>query len=931
MGGSDWIAGGTRQIALGYTPPDTAATGAYDYTLDVATIYSPSGYYLTSTPGKFILINRGKSPFGAGWWLAGLERLFILTDSNRLWVGGDGSARLYTSASSNLWVASNLDRPDTLRRAGSRYSRRLRGGVIVGFNAGGLHDSTGNRLSHRTGFGYDTVSGVVRLRTISLPSQGGGQTYTFNYDGNNKLASVAAPGGRTTTVWASAERVDSIRDPDNRATRFSYESPSSKRITARTDRRGTVTSYGYDAASKLWRVHVNLQPDSIRTGFRAREVIGLATATPKTATDTANVYTSFFGARNFATGNGYIAQETKFWLDRYGAPRRIVNPLGQQTIVRREEGQWLALVTEQQAPNGYLTRGRYDGRGNIAASIAVAPFGPGQDAMTRYHWVSKWDFVDSIVTPTGVITSLAYDTINGNRLWQQVGPDSVRRVRFHYGNSLGLLSSTVMPNTPPDSIEYDGMGNVSVVRTPKQFDTRYTHDAIGRDTMVQMRLDTLVGTPTYQVTVTRYDVLDRDTLQFSAAPPLGGAAAETLYVRKFYNVAGQPDSLSRWSRPAVTVIRTPTTRWKYDLAGRVTAEIAPDGFPDSSFYDPAGNDTLRVTRRRDRIAMTYDALNRVSVRRVPSYSYPVRSSAIHNVMGAGLPTTYDAYVIPPDTQTFAYDSLGNIRTARNGDARVTRTYYPNGSLATDNLVIRTVQGWDSTKHAYSVSHTYDLDGRQTLLGIPPQLGMYGQSQMVYGYESQTGLLASITDVSDSVYRFTYTPRGEMASLQFPGRYLERLGYDADGRVAADTLWNQGGTAAPRYSVDTLRSNRLRYDAANRMLRRVDWPGLFDTLNLAYSGLGHLVTSNLVQYGGLLPPCGFYQKHTVNESFSNDALGNRAHAQTTESFVGTACPPNTFMPHGSAYDSTGRLTADTLNLSDGITTFWYDSARPQKLL
>jgi RHS repeat-associated protein len=929
--GSNWVAGGTRQIALAYSPPDTAATSVRDYTIDIATIYLPSGYYLTSTAGKFILVNRAKSIFGGGWWLAGLERVYILADSNRLWVSGDGSARLYTSAGSNVWVAPNLDRPDTLWRNSSRYSRRLSGGVFVGFNAAGLHDSTVNRLGHRTGFGYDTVAGITRLRTITLPSQGGSQTYTFNYDANNKLANVAAPGSRTASFVISAERMDTIRDADNRATAFSY-SGSSKRITGRTDRRGTLTRFAYDTAAKLFRVIIPaLASDSIRAGFKSRELIGLATATPKTATDTGNVYTSLFGARNFAMGGGYIAQETKFWLDRYGAPRQVVNPLGHLTIVKREEGQWVALATEQQAPNGFIQRAQYDGRGNISASIAIQPFGsggraPNPNVTTRYHWDGKWDFVDSVITPTGVTSSMSYDTLNGNRLWQQLGPDAARRVRFRYQNSCGLLSSDSLPNTPVDSVTYDAMCNLAVTLTPKRFDTQFLKDAIGRDTMMEVRLDTLTPTPIYRTTVTRYDVLDRDTLQISAGPAMNGAAAETLYIRKRYNNAGQLDSLWRWSRPAVTSVGTLTTRWEYDTAGRVIVEIAPDQRRDSMFYDAAGNDTLSLTRRRDSLRMSYDALNRLSRRIVPGYSYPTRSSEIVNdktgLMGSHLPHSYDPYVIAADTQTYSYDSLGNIRTARNSDARVVRTYYPIGLLATDSLVTRTVQGWDSTKHGYMVTHVYDLDGRQTRLNVPSQLGSLGQTGVTYAYDPQLGLLTSVSDLMDSVYTFTYTLRNERATLRFPSSpYLERFGYDADGRLAADTILNQRG-APP----DTVRSNRFWYDAANRLLKRVDRPGMYDTLNLSYSGLGHLVASHLSQHASLMQSCAFTQ-HTVNEAFFYDALGNRDSAQTDESFdTGSACG-NSSEPRGSSYDSTsGRLVQD--DIGGGVTTFSYDSAGNQ---
>jgi len=129
------------------------------------------------------------------------------------------------------------------------------------------------------------------------------------------------------------------------------------------------------------------------------------------------------------------------------------------------------------------------GLGGAAAHLQPT----GQDAVTRYHFNSTWDFVDSVVTPTGRSTSMSYDPANGNRLWQQVGSDAARRVQFRYGNTLGLLSSIVFPGTPPDSIEYSGMGNVSIARSPKGFDTRYTADGIGRDTMIEVRLDTLAA------------------------------------------------------------------------------------------------------------------------------------------------------------------------------------------------------------------------------------------------------------------------------------------------------------------------------------------------------------------------------------------------------------------------------------------------------
>jgi len=944
--GTDWKADSTRQIALAYT--DTAATSVRDYTLDVATIYLPSGYYLTSTAGKFVLINRAHSPFGAGWWLAGLERLFILPDSNRLWVGGDGSARLYTSAGSDVWVASDLDRPDTLRRTNSRYSRRLPGGVIVGFNAAGLHDSTVNRLGHRTGFGYDTVSQVVRLRTIKLPPDTT-LKYTFNYDANNKLASVTAPGGRTATIFVSSERVDSIRDADSRATKFSYDSLSSRRISGRTDRRGTLTNYRYDAAAKLSRVILrSLNADSIRAGFRSRETVGLATATPKTATDTANVYTSFFGARQFTPGPDSIGQETRFWLDRYGAPRRTVDALGHQTVIKHEEGQWPALATEIVAANGFTTRAGYDGHGNVVRSTAVQPLGPGQDDTTRYHWDLRWDFVDSIVTPSGVTTTMAYDTSTGNRLWQQIGSDAARRDTFRYNNSFKLLSATLLPQTPADSIDYDVRGNVAATRTPKGFWTSYYKDALGRDTLVVTPIDStdkahgsaLDSTSRLRQRVV-YTVLDQDSLTESIAPP---NRAQTVRVTKLHDAGGNLTSLARVGLPDTFGVGTITTQWRYDVANRRTVEVAADGQVDSTDYDPAGNAVVLVTRRKQPISgthltirMRYDALNRLVQRVTDSVAYPRDSLGVAIYMSRspslnrGFPyypnNPQNGYTVFADTARFAYTILGGDSAADNRDALVRRSYYPNGALQAETLNVRTLAelgaGGTFDLHTYVTTYRYDRDGRRTVLKYPTQLAPSLKDSTRFTYDATTGALADVWDPLENHFTYHYNLRGEMDTLRYasaPGGVFEARAYNEDGALVRHIVSGNRRDAS------------FKYDARQKVRWSGNQFGTKDTLTAAYSGLGYLLNSRLKGWGQTLS--GDTGTALAIDTLSYDALGNliRTHSIQTRT---------SFQWHGSTTDSsstnrlnyyaagTGRLNSVDDYVKSNVDTLVYDSAGSTK--
>ena len=925
--GTDWNPGETRRIALRATAlGDTMAladtTKVLDYTLEVATIYltPPTSLNGTAVAGRLIMVNRRRSSFGAGWWLAGLERLTVLSDNSRLWVGGDGSARVYAPGGTDLWVAPNVDRPDTLRRIGATFVRRLPGGTTVVFDtSSGRHTRTINRLSDTTTFGYSSG----RLTSITLPTRGGGQAYNFGYDGNNLLSSVTAPGGRITTVWVNAQRTDSIRDPDTTRVRFGYESPASRRIAARTDRRGTVTSYSYDAAKKLSRVHVNLQPDSIRLGFRAVDAVGFSGATPKTATDTANVYTSFFGARQFTTGPDSIGQETKFWLDRLGAPRRIVNPLGHVTLVKREDGEWSALATEVVAANGFTTRAGYDGRGNLLRSTGVNPLGTGQDAITRYHWDPRWDFADSIVTPTLVVTTLAYDTLNGNRQWQQVGSSSARRVTFRYGNTLNRLSSTVLPLTPADSVEYDLLGNVAATRTPRLFWTSFYKDALGRDTLVVSPIDSTDvskgGSNANRLQVrTVYDIADQDTLAQTIAPAKSGAPAQTVTVRQSYDSDGNRLSLTRQSSTPDSGIGPITTQWRYDLAGRQVAEVAPDAQKDSSVYDPASNIVSAVTRRGHVITMGYDALNRLKTRSLPPVYYDQRVEGIAsltyrspmNTPYPWLPTDGYGYAIDAEQHTFTYDSLGNIRTADNPSARVRRTYTSSGLLAAETLYVRTVDGSSFDLHKYVVSYRYDLEGRRIALKYPAQLAPAGADSARYAYDAQTGALVQVWDVLGNNFRYHFNARGELDTLYAPNGVVDSRTYDADGNLG-------------RHAVSgNRRETTFRYDGRGKELSHANAYGIQDTLTASYSGIGHLVASRHVSHD--LNSYGDTLKILTSDAMKFDALGNRLRdtSKTTTTLNGFP-QSNNRNGFSGYYVGTGRLAyTDRFPVID---TMRYDAA------
>ena len=919
--GNEWSSGESRRIVLGFDGLGDAS-GIYDYTLEVRNWYGLSSQ-ATTAGGSLAIVNRSTSPFGAGWWLAGYESLDVAT---MVWTGGDGSVRKYVPVTgmTNVWAAPGVDHPDTLRFDGTVYTRYDKDSVWVQFSSTGQHVETRNRQKHATTFAH--ANG--RLTLITLPvTSGAAKTYAFAYDANDKLATVTAPGPgtpatRVTTVAVASGRVTSIRDPDNTLVQFGHDAGWANRIATRTDRRGTVTTFGIDAGKKISQSSLNMgtgQP-AIVTGLMALESRGVAGGGTPSSVDTATAYSRLDGPRTDVT------DQTFFWLDRFGAPVRIVDALGNTTAIKRGGGtpDWPGLVTRVRYPNGQVMGAEYDSRGNPLKVTDSSTVSGGRYATRSYVWDPKWDEVTRITQPEGDFVAFSYDPATGNRAWQEDGRGVTSRVTFGYNGNRQLTTITRL-GTPAEVIGYDdATGNVDSVTSPKGYPTTYQSDGVGRITFISSWVDTLSSSARRRTQQLYHDLADRDTLAITVG---SAAAVESLYVKTWYSASGQRDSVARWAGPDPANVDTITNRWRYDPAGRVVVEISPDLKKDSTEYDPAGNPTVRLTRRAlalatpPRITLSYDPLNRLIQRTVPAFTYAQRPSGIVNGNYPELDGPLPAYAIPAETQTFTYDAMGRVLTADNQDARVGRTYHPNGLLATETLRIFNAGRTDADLHTFTSGYTYDLNGRRKTLELPIQLRpAAGQSQIAYGYDPLFGALTSVSDAQGNSYTLGYTAQNELRSVVYPGQYEQVYGYDQDGRLAGDTLWNRGATAYPRIETTQVRASRFVYDALDRLLKRADPTVFRDTLDLAYSGLGHLTGTRLVQHG--VNSYGTPWDYTVTDNFAYDALGHRRSALTSYLYSTTGFSESGGVNQTATYlAGTGRLGSDFA--AGGTRTYAYD--------
>jgi RHS repeat-associated protein len=877
-----WAASEARRVVVGFDAT-TYTTGLYDYTV---TVKSTSGG-VTSTvhadTGELVVVNRsahvnGAGHFGAGWWLAGLEQLIPVSNNRKLWIGGDGSHRIYSPAGTGKWAAPKLDRPDTLSVDGTGYCRQLRGRGCVVFDSAGRHVQTRGRLAgvHPWGFVTSfTYDGSGRLTSVVVPIGNSlSDTWTMNYTSGRLVSVVSAAGSassRTVTVTPDTlGRITAIQDPDLLPVGFGYTG-SSARIRSRTNRLVATTRFAFDAGGRVSEVKLPLtSTDTATTTIATLESRGFGSGGTGTAFLPVNAYTMVDGPRSD------VADSVLFWLTGHGAPRRIRDAAGHETLVAYDSI-WPALVSQSRDPAGLVTTANFDGRGNLASQTVVDPYGATASATTTYAWNQEFDQLDTLTPPLGPVITVHYDS-QGNREWQQSGADTLTRVRFSYyptGHAMaGLLRTILAPHQPvPDSLEYDsGRGNLLRHRSALGFITSYDTDVLGRDSVVTSPIDSLQAQ--HSVTVTLYDLSDRPVVVTTTAlrnPSDSTSGMESLVVETDYHDGMLPHSISRSAVPDSAFGGTLTTFWEYDFAGRAVAEIAADGGRDSTFYDPAGNAIRTKTRRGHELRTLYDPMGRVLERFVPGVQYTrICMEEFSNnceVAFPFYPNGGTGLYLEPDISLYRYDHAGRITVATNADSEVRRNYFPNGQLRTDTLRVRAVSG--TTYDSYGMAHHYDLAGRDTSFVYP------GGDRTRHGFDPVHGSLAWVEDFAGDLFSFTYDKAGRLIlrtatpSGSGSATLSDSLGYDADSRLVHRTERRTQAAVSPA----TLHQESRWYDARGKLLRVTATvpavEGNIHEANYQYAGLG-AVTQAVVDR---------HNAPTLTETWATDGLGNRYRSQS----------------------------------------------------
>ena len=220
--------------------------------------------------------------------------------------------------------------------------------------------------------------------------------------------------------------------------------------------------------------------------------------------------------------------------------------------------------------------------------------------VTKYQYNSK-GLLAYVVNPGGEVVSYSYDDYG--RKAELRYPDG-RTVRYSYDEMDRLTAVTGLDG---ESTRYSYDGNGQRTRTESSaFTTEYEYDSVGN--------------------LTRQRTTGRAELTLEYVYDLNGGMTEEVRTEKGTGVKSS---------------------YTYDALGRLTGFVSSDGQSESYRYDAAGN-MLEKQRNNRKIAMTYDAANRLrtmeSGGKTLRYAYDGSGNLLQKTLGNRVDSySYDAY------------------------------------------------------------------------------------------------------------------------------------------------------------------------------------------------------------------------------------------------------------------------------------------------
>ena len=709
-----------------------------------------------------------------------------------------------------------------------------------------------------------------------------------------KLETVKDAAGRALTFAYKEGRVESVKDPLGNTVKYTYESgnlatvtlpgeispnwkfkyDASHRLTEITDGRGNTTKNEYDASNR-----VTLQTEPLE---RKRKFEYATTGTIKETTTT--------------EPNG---SKTVQKFNEAGEPVSVLRASGTAIATTStyayDNALHLISVTDG---NGHATTYEYDGEGNRTAKKD-----PNSNE-TTWAYNATHDLTKE-TSPGGETTTFTRNAAGDPESIKRPGPGATtQETKFEWAES-GDLKSETDPLGRTTTFEYNGSGNRKTEINPEGDKTTWGYDEDGRVTSrVGPRGNEEGAKASEFETKTERDAQGRAV---KVTDPLGHEtkfkydAAGNLEVRTNPNghattfVYNAAEELSEEKAPNGDLVKfgydsegklksrtdgnSHTTTYERNLLEQVTEVIDPLERKTTKSYDLSGNLKEVKDPEARTITYTYDPGNRL---KEVNYSDPGTADVSYEYNKDGLVTVMKDGT---GTNKYAYDVLGRLSEAENGNKEVVKYEYDLANQATKITY----------PNGKSISRGFDKAGR--LEKVTDWLGK--ETKFSYNRDSLPKA-TTFPAASEDKDEYEYNQAGQLSKVTIKKgtTTLASIAYARDnlGQVKSATQTGLPGAAKPEFE----------YDERERLKKGAGTAFEYDPANsptkLGASTLKYDKASQLEEGGGV--------------KFAFDKLGERTKA-TPEKGPATTYA---FNQAGSLVSITRKAEGEVKEIKD---TYTYD--------
>lgn len=555
--------------------------------------------YLFNKSGRLICIEKGSN------------KIFLNYDKNLLLEE--------VTTSSGAWLKFSYDEEGRISEIVNHYSRRLRYTYDSADNLIQVEDSFGKKVGYKydgrhrlvalidmsgrkTVFKYDKIGNLVEVidpkgnktnykyissgyyfkdrdKGIYFPNtviitDALGKNWSVTYNDLGKPLSYIDPKGRTTSyAWDEFGNLLSVKDPAGSVCRFIYDKDSN--LIQYIDALGNKTRYVYDNSGRLIEV---VKPNRSRTIYEYDQRDNLISITDPTNLSVRFTYTPEGALKEFIDKGG---KKTIFSYNIYGQIDRIKDPYGGITEYVYNDFGELKKIRDAYGDEKTI---HYDWNKNKIEVIY-----PNND---KYLYIfNDAGFLITAQSPEYKM-DISYDENN-----------MPIEIEDSYGNTIRY--------------KYDALGRRKEMVDPLGRTTRYFYDAVGN-------LTHMVG-PDGKKIIFEYDKLNRCTriiypnnievtYSYNQVGDVTNIRCIDLKSKKvIYNVSYTYDSMGYCISKRDDV---GTTRYRYDMLGRLIDVLRPDGSRIIYEYDNKGDIISKIYRDKDSNAseketFMYDRDNRV--------------------------------------------------------------------------------------------------------------------------------------------------------------------------------------------------------------------------------------------------------------------------------------------------------------------------------